>query len=99
MAQYDVYANKGAAGYLMDIQSDLLNQLNTRVVVPLLPVSHAPTPLRRLNPIMIVSDANYVFASQFMAAIEISELDTPLANFADQHDTIRAALDMVFIGF
>ncbi len=99
MAQYDVYANKGGAGYLLDVQSDLLNVLNTRVVVPLMPEAGAPMPMRRLNPVIVVSGTNYILASQFLAAVPMSELDTPITNAADQHDTIRAALDMVFIGF
>ena len=37
-------------GYLMDVQADMLNRLNTRVVVPLLPLSEAPKPAKVLNP-------------------------------------------------
>jgi toxin CcdB len=99
LAQYDVYANKGGAGYLLDVQSDLLNQLKTRVVVPLMPQASAPMPMRRLNPVIVVSGTNYIVATQFLAAVPISELDTPITNATDQHDAIRAALDMVFIGF
>ncbi|PVY77590.1 CcdB protein [Tamilnaduibacter salinus] len=40
MAQFDVYANpskksRGAYPYLVDIQSEVLTELSTRIVVPL----------------------------------------------------------------
>ena len=39
MARYDVYANPNADGYLLELQTDLLDELKTRVVVPLIPSS------------------------------------------------------------
>lgn len=41
MARFDVYASPDSAGYLLDVQADLLESLNTRIVVPLMPVSAA----------------------------------------------------------
>nr|WP_084591089.1 CcdB family protein [Desulfonatronovibrio magnus] len=38
MSRFDVYPNTGGYGSLLDVQADLLSHLNTRVVVPLLPV-------------------------------------------------------------
>jgi len=37
MARFDTFVNDGGKGRLLDVQSDLLGGLNTRVVVPLLP--------------------------------------------------------------
>jgi toxin CcdB len=51
MARFDIFKNEGEVGYLLDVQSDLLSGLNTRVVVPLLPKSSAPSPAQRLNPV------------------------------------------------
>lgn len=50
MARFDVYQNPDGQGALLDVQADLLSQLNTRVVVPLLPASYAPIPAKHLNP-------------------------------------------------
>ena len=50
MARFDVFENKSGAGFLLDVQSDLLGGLNSRVVVPLLPKALAPSPAHRLNP-------------------------------------------------
>ena len=50
MARFDVYPNPDGQGSLLDIQADLLCHLNTRVVVPLLPLSFAPKPAQHLIP-------------------------------------------------
>lgn len=49
MAQYDVFLNSDGSGYLLDVQSDLLDGLATRLVIPLLPASQAPKPATGLN--------------------------------------------------
>jgi toxin CcdB len=54
MARFDVYRNAGGTGYLLDVQSDLLRGFNTRVVVPLLPLTEFPKPAKRLNPVFEV---------------------------------------------
>ena len=50
MARYNVYPNPGGDGYLLDVQAEIHSLLNTRIVVPLLPLRVAPTPARTLNP-------------------------------------------------
>jgi toxin CcdB len=69
MARFDVYAHRGGAGFLLDVQADLVTQLNTRVVVPLLPQDAGPAPADRLNPVLEVQGAKVVMATQFMAAV------------------------------
>ncbi|WP_227510191.1 CcdB family protein, partial [Marinobacter excellens] len=62
MARFDIFENKDGAGYLLDVQSDLLSGLNTRVVVPLLPKSSAPTPAQRLNPVFNIEGQEVVMS-------------------------------------
>ncbi len=99
MARFDVFENLGGAGYLLDVQSDLLSGLNTRVVVPLLPISTAPSPARRLNPILSIGGQELVMATQYMAAVPEQELRSGVGSLAAKHDEISAALDMLFLGF
>ena len=40
MAKFDFFPDPGSDGYLLEVQSDLLDGLNTRVVVPL--IARAP---------------------------------------------------------
>ena len=99
MARFDVYRNAGGSGYLLDVQSDLLSDLNTRVVVPLMPVDQAPRPARHLNPVFEIENAQVVMVTQFLAAIPATELKRPLCGLQSAQDEIRAALDLLFVGF
>ena len=99
MARFDIFENKDGAGYLLDIQSDLLSGLNTRVVVPLLPQSSAPSPAQGLNPVFNIEGQEVVMATQYMAAVPEGELRFGAGNLAGQQDEISAALDMLFLGF
>lgn len=51
MARFSVYQNPGNEGYLIDVQADLMAHLNTRLVVPLVPLGNAPKPAKTLNPL------------------------------------------------
>ena len=56
MARFEVFANPGGAGYVLDVQADVLSELNTRIVVPLLPLTQAPVPADRLNPVFNIGE-------------------------------------------
>lgn len=97
MPKYDVYEAERGSGYLLDVQSDLLEQFGTRIVIPLLPIQGAPEPAKRLNPVFELKGEHYVMATQFLAAVSV--LKRPQANLASHYDDITNALDMVFHGF
>ncbi|MCO6363541.1 CcdB family protein [Paracoccus sp. 08] len=100
MARFDVYARPdGAAGCVLDVQSDVLNGLNTRIVVPLLRVVDAPIPAKRLNPVFEIGTEPHVMVTQFMAAIPRALLRNPVTTLDDRDSEIMAALDMVLTGF
>jgi toxin CcdB len=98
MARFDVYLTS-SSGYLLDVQTDLLAGLNTRVVVPLLPLDNAPKAAKRLNPIININNQAFLMATQFMAAIPEAELKQKVASLIDQQQEVSAALDMLFVGF
>ncbi|WP_290686892.1 MULTISPECIES: CcdB family protein [unclassified Haematobacter] len=98
MARYDVYPNPGGAGYLLDVQADLLDGLNTRVVVPLLPPNAAPLPARRLNPLFDIAEMPHVMVTQFMAAVPLTVLGRPVASLIARDTEITNALDMLLSG-
>jgi len=99
MARFDIFKNEDEAGYLLDVQSDLLSGLNTRVVVPLLHKSSAPYPAQRLNPVFSIDGQELVMATQYMAAVPEGELRSGVGSLAEKQDEITAALDMLFLGF
>lgn len=99
MARFDIYRNEGGSGYLLDVQTDLLGRLNTRMVVPLLPLGESIKPAKRLNPVVEVEGNKVVMATQFMAAVPDSELRLAIINIGDRQHEISTALDMLFLGF
>src|SRR3546814_17773350 len=68
MARYDVYPGSRGLGFLLDCQSDLLDDLVTRVVVPLMPAAGFD-PVPRLNPVLTVNEETLVMATQLIFAI------------------------------
>jgi toxin CcdB len=99
MARFDVFVNRGGAGFLLDVQADLITRLNTRVVVPLLPQDAAPTPADRLNPVFEVQGSNVYMATQFMAAVPQSELTMLVASLDRESDAIFSAIDFLHHGW
>lgn len=98
MARFGLYRNPEGGGYLLDVQADLLDHLNTRVVVPLLPAASAPTPAANLNPVFRVNDEPVVMVTQFMAAVPASLLKHPVGDLSHQRFEITCALDVLFQG-
>lgn len=99
MAKFDVYRQKQGGCHVLDCQADLLSDLNTRLVVPLLPIDEAPKPAIRLNPIFDVEGERLVMVTQFAASVPIRELGEIVQSLSPEQDVISAALDMLIIGF
>ncbi len=98
MARFDVHRDiRGRL--LLNVQSDLLPELGTRLVVPLMHPSSLPAPLKRLHPTVRFDGEDLVLATHLMAAVPLRALGRPLASLDSQYDTIKAAIDMAFNGF
>lgn len=98
-ARFDVYARRGEGGFLLDCQADLLSDLNTRFVVPLLSEADAPRPATRLNPIFEIGGTRTVMVTQYASAIPVRELGELVASLAAREHEIVNALDMLIVGF
>jgi toxin CcdB len=99
MAQYDLFPDPAGNGFLLDVQNDLLEGLNVRVVVPLLPQGNAPIAASRLNPVFEIDGAAHLMMTQYIAAVPVSILKTPVGDLSERFDAVTAALDMLFHGF
>jgi toxin CcdB len=98
MARFDYFSN-GGAGYLLDVQTDLVTGLGTRLVVPLLPAGAVPAPVRRLHPVFEIGQSEWVMATHLMSAVAARQLRRPTGNLTQHYDEIVAAIEMVFLGF
>ena len=99
MARFEVYTLRDRAGFVLDCQADLLRDLNTRFVVPLLPEAQAPRPATRLNPVFEIGGKRMVMVTQYASAIPVRELGDPVTRLVAREHEIGNALDMLINGF
>ena len=97
MAKYDVYVTPD--GYYLDVQADILGDLNSRIIVPLMPINQSPKPAKRLNPLFEVKGQELLMVTQYMSSVPEKILDQPVANLSEHFSEITNALDMLFQGF
>lgn len=105
MARFDVYPNPGAHAnttpYLLDVQSDLLDGLDSRMVIPLRSLEHfAKVKLpARLTPVLQVHGKDYLLETPKMGAVAQRILKISVASLAQEQDQIMGALDFLFQGY
>jgi toxin CcdB len=98
MARFSVYPAPEGGGYLLDVQADIMRHLNTRVVVPLMPLGNAPKPATTLNPLFVLNDIEHSMVTQLMAAVPLSELNRKISNVAALRDEIVNAINLLLQG-
>ncbi|MDO9143469.1 MULTISPECIES: CcdB family protein [Comamonadaceae] len=105
MARFDVYPNPGAqtrtTPYLLDVQSDLLDSLDSRMVIPLRSLDHfAPVKLpTRLTPVFNILGKDYLLETPKMGAVPQRILKDCVVSLGDDQARITAALDFLFQGY
>jgi toxin CcdB len=104
MAQFDIHVNPSASQeegfpYFVVIQSELLDHLPTRLVMPLQRLERAPKGMpRRLTQSVDVKGERLSLAAHQCAPWPARMLKRPVMNIAAQSDAIRDALDAVISG-
>lgn len=104
MSQFDVYRNTNPATraripYLLDVQSDLLDPLATRVVVPLCKPEVLKGKLaERLNPVFEVEGRRMAMLTPELAGVSRKILGERVGNLSNERYSIVAALDLLFTG-
>ncbi|MEO7241118.1 MAG: CcdB family protein [Sphingomicrobium sp.] len=96
MPQFDVFA-LADGGLVVDCQADLLRQLDSRLVVPLLPAGLVDV-VQRLNPAFVIDGQQFHLYPQGAATVPRSELRTLRASLGEQHYVIMNALDLLISG-
>lgn len=105
MPQFTVYRNRNAATrarfpLLLDVQTGLLDELGTRVVIPLTPATATTrrTVMQTLIPALQIEGKDYLALTPQLAGIAARELGPPVTDLSDQRAIILAALDLLFTG-
>lgn len=104
MAQFTLYRNinkqsREAFPYLLDAQQPLLEDLHTRVVIPVARLSDMTgQPISHLCPVIEHNGEKVVLYSQQLAAISMKELGEQVGDMQQYRSEIIAALDFLFTG-
>lgn len=104
MAQFIAYQNLNTAShdrypYLLDIQSKLLEDLRTTLVVPLSPSeSVAHITLSKLNPVFNIDGERFTAIVQDMAGMDRNQLGQACCDLTRYRADIIAAVDFVLLG-
>ncbi|WP_116810162.1 CcdB family protein [Steroidobacter cummioxidans] len=84
---------------LVDAQADLLDELQTRLVIPLTKTpALTKKPIARLTPSIEIDGEQYLLMTPQLAGIARSELGPAVGSVAEQRSAIVAALDMLITG-
>lgn len=104
MPQFDLHENRnpktqGLVPYLLDVQSDLLGDLATTVVIPLCPAGTPTRGMTRLTPRLEIDGGNYLLLTPQLASIPRKELGKTISNLASYRNEIIGAVDFLLAGF
>ncbi|WP_029873666.1 CcdB family protein [Rhizobium leguminosarum] len=99
MARFHVYRLKSGNLLAIDLQANLLDDLPSRVMVPLHPVQELSWSISRLNPRFTIEGETYVMATQRMASVPTAETGKVVADLSGKSDAIIGAMDFLFQGF
>lgn len=105
MARFSLYENTGehakTTPFLLDVQTDLLSALGTRVVIPLRKSSlykNIKLPAD-LMPGFSIKGGEFILETPKMAAVPSKNLKKEIGNLKDKQHIVTTAIDRLFHGF
>ncbi|WP_108895698.1 CcdB family protein [Palleronia abyssalis] len=78
--------------------NDLLDQLQTRVVAPLVPASSVERVIHSPNPTMMLGEKTYLVMPQLAATLALGEMGDRVGSLAMMRDAIVRAIDALLSG-
>lgn len=104
MPQFSVYENRNPATrktypFLLDIQSNLLDELKTTVVIPLCSLTTvAKRPITKLCPVLTINEKPYVALTQQLAGVDRRSLGPEICSLTGNRIEIITAIDFIISG-
>ena len=104
MSQFSLYKNNDkstatAYPYFVDVQNELLETLNTRLVIPLTPADllgkQAPS---HLCPVIHIDEGDFVILTHQMASVPSKMLREPVNDLNTFRNEIISAIDFLISG-
>jgi len=105
MPQFDIHTNtnpysKKQYPYLIDVQSNILDQLETRLVIPLILKSNfGHNIIKYLTPILTINNQEYIVLTPQIAAINKKILGKTIDNCINYRTDIVSSVDFLITGF
>jgi toxin CcdB len=105
MARFDVYRNQGKSKqfvpYLVDVQSELLSHLKTRMVIPMYHLDQflGVNIPKDLSPVFKIENHECVLQTPEMGSILLSALKQRVDSLAKKQHIVTGAMDLLFHGF
>jgi toxin CcdB len=105
MAQFCVYTNSNAATkdrypFLLDIQTPLLDLLETRLVIPLVLLSkYESKPIKELMPVVSINNKKYVVLTPLQSGIHKKLLGSLVIDISSKRQEIISSIDFLITGF
>ena len=101
MAQFDVYENinektKVNIPYLLDIQNDILKNLSSRVVIPLVVSKEA---INLLNPKFVINEIDVILSTAELASIPMEILGNKVCSLEIEEKRLLEQLIFWLRGF
>ena len=101
MAQFDVYKNENEltnqkVPYLLDVQNDILDSINTRVVIPLVKDKND---FKCLTKEFVIKNQKVYLTTSQMGAVHKNELKTKITTLINQKEEIKNSIDFLIYGF
>jgi len=104
MSQFSMYKNenknsKKAYPYFVDVQNDLLNELNSRIVIPLaLYKTLKNINAKKLCPVIDIKEGRLVLLTQQMTTVPKSILKKEIVSLEAFRYEILGAIDLLITG-
>jgi len=102
MPEFRVYRNTAAScdhyPFLIDVQSELLSALATRLVIPLVASAGFGKAIKNLNPTVTIGGTHYSALAQQMAAVPRAMLGEAVEGAEVDRGQILSAIDFLVTG-
>lgn len=104
MSQYCVYKNNSITKknypFLLDVQSELLSYLDTRLVIPLSLMGNFNNQLiRNVNILIRIQNKDYILLTQQMAAIPVGMIGEEMMFCEEHRQEILRCIDFLVTGY
>lgn len=99
MSRFDIYATTGHSEYAIDVQSEFVDFLPTRLVIPLLEEHAISKRIPAIHLPIVVNGKTLYTVTNMMAAVPARQLRKRVGSAAHLSYDITSAIDFLLQGF